>query len=96
MADLQCEARRLKEERFSIANTLRFRSDSLMKLNIPLTAAQKQEEDSIKTLYTARTGEVAVRLTRVMDSLFAVHYQTAEQRQEFDAAVEKKMQQVCP
>ncbi len=95
MTELQCEARRLKEERFSIANALRFRNDSLTKLNIPLTNVQKQEEDSIKTTLTIRTGELAERLTRSMDSLFAVHYKTVEERQQFDAAVEKKLGEVC-
>ncbi|MBU1820992.1 MAG: hypothetical protein KKG00_05705 [Bacteroidetes bacterium] len=95
MARLQCEARQLKEERFDIANKMRFRGDSLMKLNISLTATQRQQEDSIKQALTLRTGEVAVRLMRTMDSLFDVHYQTVELRQQFDAAVEKKLGEVC-
>lgn len=95
MAELQCEARHLKDERFGKANELRFRNDSLMKLNIPLTEAQKQEEDSIRNVLTIRTGEVAVRLTRTMDSLFDIHYKTVERRQEFDTAVEKKLKEIC-
>jgi hypothetical protein len=95
MARLQCEARQLKEERFRIANDLRFRGDSLMKLNISLTETQKQQEDSIKQALTLRTGEVAVRLMRTMDSLFEAHYQSVELRQQFDAAVEKKLGEMC-
>lgn len=95
MADLRCEAQQLKDKRFKIANDLRFRNDSLAKLNIPLTYLQKQEEDSIRQWLTLRTGEVADRLTHTMDSLFKIHYKTVEQRQVFDVAVEKKVQEIC-
>jgi hypothetical protein len=95
MAELQCEARRLKEERFAMANRLRFRDDSLMKYHISLTGQQRQEADSIRTTLTVRTSEVAVRLTRTMDSLFDIHYQTVEQRQAFDAAIARKVDEWC-
>jgi hypothetical protein len=95
MADLRCEAQQLKNKRFEVANVLRFRNDSLAKLDIPLTDLQKQEEDSIRQRLTLRTGEVAVRLTRTMDSLFEIHYKTVEQRQAFDVAVERKVQEMC-
>lgn len=96
MAGLECQARQLKEERFRVANEFRLRGDSLMKVNSTLTDRQKAEEDSIRELLTLQTGELATRLTFVMDSLFEKHYKTVEQRELFDKALEKKVGEVCP
>ncbi|WP_428666280.1 hypothetical protein [Runella sp.] len=95
MAVLECEARQLKEERFDAANEIRFMEDSLAKHHIALTASQSKHIDSVKNEYTLRTGQLANKITKTMDSLFAVSYQTPEQRQTFDAAVEKRLQEVC-
>lgn len=95
LADLECQARQLKEQRFRVANELRLRGDSLMKANISLTEAQRSEEDSLKQTLTEQTGELATRLTFVMDSLFEAHYETIEQREEFDQALAKKVGEVC-
>jgi hypothetical protein len=69
--------------------------DSLMKHHIPLTASQRQQIDSVKTVLTMRTGKLADKITKTMDSLFVANYQTPEQRQTFDAATEKMLQEVC-
>ncbi|MPR34308.1 hypothetical protein [Salmonirosea aquatica] len=95
MADLECQARQLKEERFQAANEFRLRGDSLMKANRTLTEKQKIEEDSLKESLTRRTGELATRLTYVMDSLFDVRYKTVEQREAFDQALAKKVGEIC-
>lgn len=95
MANLECEARQLKEERFNAANDIRFMEDSLAKHHLPLSPAQSQHIDSVKTVYTLRTGQLAEKITKTMDSLFAVSYKTTEQRQAFDVATEKKLQEVC-
>ncbi|RDB05733.1 hypothetical protein [Runella aurantiaca] len=95
MANLECEARQLKEERFNAANDIRLMEDSLAKHHLPLSPAQSQRIDSVKTAYTLRTGQLAEKITKTMDSLFAVSYKTIEQRQAFDAATEKKLQEVC-
>lgn len=96
MAGLECQARQLKEERFRVANELRLRGDSLLKANSTLTDWQRVEEDSIKEALTVQTGELAARLTFVMDSLFEKHYKTVEQREEFDKALAKKVGELCP
>lgn len=96
LADLECKARQLKEQRFQVANEIRLRGDSLMKANIPLTETQKAEEDSLKQTLTVQTGELAKRLTFVMDSLFEVQYKTMEQREAFDKAMAKKVEEICP
>lgn len=96
MAGLECQARQLKEERFRIANEFRLRGDSLMKANSALTDRQRVEEDSIKEVLTVQTGELATRLTFVMDSLFEKHYKTVEQREAFDNALAKKVGEECP
>lgn len=96
LANLECQARQLKEQRFQVANELRLRGDSLMKANIPLTEAQRMEEDSLKQTLTVQTGTLATRLTFVMDSLFEAHYQTIEQRESFDKALAKKVGEICP
>ena len=96
LAGLECRARQLKEQRFQVANELRLRGDSLMKANIPLTEAQKAEEDSLKQTLTVQTGELAARLTFVMDSLFEIHYETMEQREAFDKALAEKLEEICP
>ena len=96
MAGLECQARQLKEERFRVANELRLRGDSLMKANSALTERQRVEEDSIKEALTVQTGELATRLTFVIDSLFEKHYKTVEQREAFDKALAKKVVEVCP
>lgn len=95
MADLQCQARHLKDERFKMANELRLMEDSLMKHRIPLTDAQRQKSDSIRKALTLQTDVLAARVTRTMDSVFELHYPTIAQRQEFDEAVEKKMTEIC-
>ncbi len=95
MAELECQARQLKEQRFQVANELRLRGDSLMKANIPLTEAQKAEEDSLKQTLTEQTGQLATRLTFVMDSLFDARYKSIEQREAFDVAVAKKLDEIC-
>ncbi len=95
MAQLECQARQLKEERFQVANMLRLRADSLMNANSVLTARQKAEEDSLKETLTVRTGELATRLTYVMDSLFDVRYKTVAQREVFDEALARKVEEVC-
>lgn len=96
MAQLECQARQLKEERFQVANLLRLRADSLMKANSVLTARQKAEDDSLKETLTVRTGELATRLTYVMDSLFDARYKTVAQREVFDEALARKVEEVCP
>lgn len=96
MARLECQARQLKEERFRVANELRLRGDSLMKARSTLTDRQRVEEDSIKESLTLQTGELAMRLTFVMDSLFEQRYKTVEQREVFDKALAKKVGEVCP
>jgi len=96
MADLQCQARQLKEQRFRVANEIRLRGDSLMKADVPLSDAQRAEEDSLKQTLTVQTGALATRLTFVMDSIFDAHYQTVEQREAFDQALAKKVAEVCP
>ncbi len=96
LADLECQARQLKEQRFQVANELRLRGDSLMKANILLTDAQRKEEDSLKQTLTVQTGKLATRLTFVMDSLFEAHYKTIEQREAFDLALAKKVGEICP
>lgn len=95
MANLECEARHLKEERFNAANDIRFMEDSLAKHHLSLSPAQSQHIDSVKTAYTLRTGQLAEKITKTLDSLFAVNYKTIEQRQAFDAATELKLQEVC-
>ena len=95
LADLECQARQLKEQRFRVSNEMRLRGDSLMKANIPLTEAQRMEEDSLKQALTVQTGELATRLTFVMDSLFETNYKTVEQREVFDKALEKKVEEIC-
>lgn len=67
-----------------------------MKANIPLTESQRAEEDSLKQTLTVQTGELATRLTFVMDSLFEAHYKTIEQREAFDQALAKKVEEICP
>lgn len=96
LADLDCRARQLNEQRFRIADELRLRSDSLMKANIPLTEAQQAEEDSLHKTLTVQTGVLATRITFVLDSLFEAHYKTMEQREAFDQALAKKVAEVCP
>lgn len=95
MAVLECEARQLKEERFNAANEIRLMEDSLAKHHMELTVSQNQHIDSVKNEYTLRTGQLANKITKTMDSLFAVSYQTPEERQMFDVAVEKRLQEVC-
>lgn len=96
MANLECQARQLKEVRFRVANEIRLRGDSLMKANSTLTEGQKLEEDSLRKTLTVQTGELATRLTLVMDSLFENRYKTVEQREIFDKALAKKVGEVCP
>jgi hypothetical protein len=95
MASLECEARHLKDERFKVANDIRLMEDSLAKQKIALTALQSREIDSVTNVYTLRTGALADKITKTMDSLFAASYQTAPQRQALDEATEKKLQEVC-
>ncbi|MEZ4901128.1 MAG: hypothetical protein R2822_04900 [Spirosomataceae bacterium] len=95
MAILQCEARQLKDERFKIANDIRYMEDSLMKNKIPLSISQSHYIDSIKNIYTVRTGLLATKITKTMDSLFATNYKTLEQRQVFDTATEKILHNIC-
>ncbi len=95
MANLECEARQLKEERFNAANDIRFMEDSLAKHHLPLSPAQSQHIDSVKTAYTLQTGQLAEKITKTLDSLLAVSYKTTEQRKAFDAAIETKLLEVC-
>lgn len=95
MATLACEARHLKDERFKVANDFRFMEDSLAKHKIPLSEVQGRQMDSIKNVYTLQTGKLADKITKTMDSLFAVSYKTTEQRQAFDTATEKALQEIC-
>ncbi|WP_080057372.1 hypothetical protein [Spirosoma aerolatum] len=95
MATLECEARQLKNERFKAANDIRFMEDSLAKHNIQLTSAQSIKIDSVKENYTLRTGQLAEKITKTMDSLYAATYQHPEERQQLDDAVEKVLQTIC-
>ena len=95
MATLECEARQLKEERFKIANEMRFMEDSLAKYKIALTAAQSQQMDSVKNVYTVRTGALADKITKTMDSLFSMTYHNPEERQQLDEATEIVLQKIC-
>lgn len=95
MATLECEARQLKEERFKIANEMRFMEDSLAKCKIALTAAQSQQMDSVKNVYTVRTGALADKITKTMDSLFSMTYHNPEERQQLDEATEIVLQKIC-
>ena len=55
-----------------------------------------RDRDSINESLTVQTGELAMRLTFVMDSLFEQRYKTVEQREVFDKALAKKVGEVCP
>ena len=95
MAKLECEARQLKEERFKAANDIRLMEDSLAKNKLPRSAAKSAEIDSVKESYTLRTGVLADKITKTMDSLFANSYHTPEERQQFDEATEKVLLKIC-
>ncbi|GAB2800442.1 hypothetical protein GCM10027275_53080 [Rhabdobacter roseus] len=95
LAYLQCEARQLKEQRFRVANDLRFREDSLLRLHLALTELEKKQADSVKQVLTAQTEQLAAKITQTMDSLFAAHYQSLERRRELDVATERLVQEVC-
>ncbi len=96
MANLECEARQLKEQRFQTANRLRLRDDSLMKADIPITADQVAETDSLKQTLTLQTSTLAIRLSTALDSLFERHYKTKESREAFDRAMAQKVLEICP
>lgn len=95
MAKLECEARQLKEERFKVANDIRFMEDSLAKNKIGLSLQKAAEIDSVKEYYTLRTGELADKITKTMDSLFSTTYHSPEERQQLDEATEKVLQKIC-
>ena len=95
MAQLECQARQLKEERFKAANDIRFMEDSLAKYKLRLSPQKSAEIDSVKESYTIRTGELADKITKTMDSLFATTYRSQEERQQLDEATEKVLQKIC-
>lgn len=95
MAKLECQARQLKEERFKVANDIRFMEDSLTKNKLRLSPKKIAEIDSVKESYTIRTGELADKITKTMDSLFSTTYHTPEERQQLDEATEKVLQKIC-
>ncbi|MBN8825302.1 MULTISPECIES: hypothetical protein [unclassified Spirosoma] len=95
MATLECEARQLKNERFKAANDIRFMEDSLAKHSIRLTSAQSAQIDSVKANYTLRTGQLAEKITKTMDSLYTATYHQPDERQQLDDAVEKVLQTIC-
>lgn len=95
MAKLECQARQLKEERFKVANDIRFMEDSLTKNKLRLSPKKIAEIDSVKESYTIRTGELADKITKTMDSLFSTTYHSPEERQQLDEATEKVLQKIC-
>lgn len=95
MAQLECQARQLKEERFKVANDIRFMEDSLTKNKLRLSPEKIAEIDSVKESYTLRTGELADKITKTMDSLFATTYRSQEEREQLDEATEKVLQKIC-
>lgn len=95
MATLECEARHLKDERFKAANDIRFMEDSLAKQHLSLSAAQSAAIDSLKTTYTQRTEQLALKITKTMDSLFAASYHSPAEREQFDNAVEDVLKKTC-
>ena len=95
LAKLECEARHLKDERFTVANTIRLMEDSLARHRLPLSAAKSTEIDSVKASYTLRTGQLADKITKTMDSLFATNYHSSQERQQLDEEIEKVLQTNC-
>lgn len=95
MASLECEARQLKNERFNAANEIRFMEDSLARHKVQLSVAQSAKIDSLKTSYTLRTGQLAEKITKKMDSLFTATYHRAEERQQLDDEIEKVLKTIC-
>lgn len=96
MANLECQARQLKEQRFRVANQLRLRDDSLMTAKVSRTVAQIAEADSLKETLTRQTSALATRLTTALDSLFETQYKTKESREAFDRAMAQKVREICP
>ena len=96
MAALECKAYKLKVEREKAANDIRHMADSLAKHKLPLTDLQSQQIDSLKIKYTALTAELASKITKTLDSLFAKTYRTPEQRRELDAETAKIKKEICP
>ncbi|MFN4145940.1 MAG: hypothetical protein ACK4GN_08970 [Runella sp.] len=95
LAELRCEAEKIKEERFRVANEFRFKEDSLMKLKLRLSEREIAQFDSVKTALTLTTTQMAEKIDKIMDSLFTTTYKTIPQRDSLDATTERMMKEIC-
>jgi hypothetical protein len=95
IAVLQCEARHLRNERFDTANNIRLREEDMLKKGVKMTPILLHQNDSIAKDLTQRTSNLAAKITHTLDSFWKNKYQTREQRQELDKAVEKIVAVKC-
>lgn len=90
-ATLECKAVRLRNQRFDLANTLRYTEDSLLHSSNPQDTARLRRQVAMlqqeKERLTRQSREMANRIKLRMDSLTETQFRTREEKERFHSAV---------
>ncbi len=101
LAELQCQAKRLQNERYALADAIRFLEDSVkMSAHEPTHHAIYQSRlDSLNGTTDdmwRRTKAMADSITHTLERLHETAYHSKEDRKMLDEAMTTAFQQYCP
>ena len=100
LAELQCAAKKLKDERFKLADDIRFLQDSLiiLKADTMRAAACRTRLDSLQGTTEEmwrRTKIMADSVNHTLERLQKETYHSKAARKQLDAAQEKAFGEIC-
>lgn len=99
LANLQCDAKKLQEERFQLANNIRFLEDSVMATQDSMLLigykAKLADLAPQKESVLERTKIMADSISKTMMKLQQGTYKDTADRKLLDVALNKKFEQIC-
>lgn len=98
LANLQCEAKKLQDERFKLATDIRMLEDSIMTAASSLIPAYQAKLDALagkKEDMALRTKTMADSITHVLEQLHQGTYKDTADRRLLDVALSGQYEQLC-
>lgn len=87
LANLTCEARHIREERFALADAIRFTEEEIKGKSTPETQKKLDSLLSLTEPIALRTKIMADSVKQALKQLQKARYKTPEQRKALDAAM---------
>jgi hypothetical protein len=98
LAEITCNARRIREERFKLADAIRFAEDSLQIVPSQSRHIYQHRLDSLLQHTDEMTQKTKIMADSVKNLLAQLHrekYRTPSQRKALDGALEAALKEIC-